>query len=56
MTIFSTKSETEKAKINELLSSLTVLPLDEKSAKEAGEIEAELMKKGITIDPDYAHI
>ena len=40
----------EKAKINELLSSLVVLALDERSAKEAGEIESKLLKSGIIID------
>lgn len=40
----------EKEKINELLSSLDVLPLDERSAKEAGEIEAKLLKSGVTIE------
>ena len=42
----------EKAKINDVLSSLTVLPLDEKSAKESGEIEAKLLKDGITIEAE----
>lgn len=40
----------EKEKINELLSSLVVLSLEEKSAKEAGEIEAELLKSGASVD------
>ncbi len=42
----------EKEKINELLLSLTILPLDEKSAKESGEIEAELIKTGMTIETE----
>ena len=46
----SNASKTEKEKINELLSSLEVFHLDEKSAKEAGEIEAELMNKGNIIE------
>ena len=39
-------SEKEKDKINNFMSAIVILPLDEKSAKEAGEIEAELLKKG----------
>jgi predicted nucleic acid-binding protein len=42
----------EKAKINELISSCIVLPLNEKSAKEAGEIETELIKNGQQIQPE----
>ena len=42
----------EKEKINELLQSLEVLFLDEKSAKEAGEIEAELLREGITVETE----
>lgn len=42
----------EKAKINSVLSSIAVLPLDEKSAKEAGEIEANLLEQGITIETE----
>jgi len=41
--------EKEKQKINEIVRSLIVLPLDEKSAKEAGDIEAALMKSGSPI-------
>lgn len=40
----------EREKVTLLLSSLSILPLDEESAKEAGEIEAELLQKGITIE------
>ena len=42
--------EKEKAKINELILSMIVLRMDEKSAKEAGEIEAELIKSGNIIE------
>ncbi len=38
--------EKEKFKIKYLLESFKVLNFDEKSAKEAGEIQAELIKKG----------
>ena len=41
--------EKEKAKINELIASLVLLQLDEESAKQAGEIEAQLLNKGILI-------
>jgi tRNA(fMet)-specific endonuclease VapC len=42
--------EKEKRKINELLSSLFQYPFQELEAKKAGEIESELLRKGITID------
>ena len=46
-------SEKEKTRINELISSYTILHLDEKSAKEAGEIEADLIRRGEKIEtPD----
>lgn len=45
-------SEKEKEKINQLLLSLEILSLDEKSAKEAGEIEAELLNKGQIIETE----
>ncbi len=45
-------SAEEKTKIMDLLQSLEILPLDEKSAKEAGEIEAELLKKGQIIETE----
>jgi predicted nucleic acid-binding protein len=48
----SMQSEYKKEKINELILSLTILSLDEKSAKEAGEIEAELIEKGIIIETE----
>lgn len=48
--LMSKLSLKEKEKINELLSSLVVLSLEEKSAKEAGEIEAELLKSGAAVD------
>lgn len=41
--------EKEKAKINELIASLVMLQLDEESAKQAGEIEAQLLNKGISM-------
>lgn len=43
-------SEKEKEKINNFISALIVLPLNEKSAKEAGEIEADLIKRGVPIE------
>ena len=45
-------SKNEKDKINELIKSLEILPLDEESAKEAGEIEAELTRKRQTIETE----
>jgi predicted nucleic acid-binding protein len=42
----------EKERIAELLTSLTVLPLDEQSAKAAGETEAELLRKGSPIETE----
>ena len=48
--LLSNRSEEEKEKIIALLESLTVLPFDEKAAKEAGEIESNLIKKGEMID------
>jgi|SRR3989344_4226992 len=50
--LISGQSEKEKSKINELLHSLEILDLDEQSAKEAGEIEAELIKKGLPIEAE----
>jgi tRNA(fMet)-specific endonuclease VapC len=44
-------SETEKAKINELISGFRILIMDEKSSKESGEIEAYLIKGGNIIEP-----
>lgn len=46
------KSDEEKAKIDELLHSLIILELDEHSAKLAGEIEATLIRKGQVIDTE----
>lgn len=46
----SRMSDKEKEKITELMQSLTFFPLDEKSAKEAGEIEAELFAQGTIIN------
>jgi len=42
----------EKEKIQNLINSLVILPLDEKSAKEAGDIEAELIKKGLPVETE----
>jgi len=42
--------ETEKRKVNDLISSLFQYPFQELEAKKAGEIEAELTKKGTMID------
>ncbi len=50
--LISGQSEKEKSKIIELLQSLEILNLDEKSAKEAAEIEAELIQKGLTIETE----
>jgi len=43
-------SENEEEKINNLISSLSILNLDKKSAMLSGEIEAYLIKKGQLID------
>lgn len=48
----SKQPDSKKDKINELISSFTILPLDEKSAKEAGEIESDLIKKGEIIETE----
>ena len=45
-------SAQEKEKINNLLQSLEVLDFDEKCAKEAGEIEADLFSKGKQIETE----
>ncbi|MBI3027223.1 PIN domain-containing protein [Candidatus Woesearchaeota archaeon] len=45
-------SAAEKEKISELLESLEILNLDEKSAKEAGEIEAGLIGEGQIIETE----
>lgn len=46
------QTEQEKEKIQELIRSLNILPLDEKSAREAGEIEVFLIRKGIGIQTE----
>ena len=46
----SQRSDNEKKKINELLTSLFQYPFQENEAKKSGEIEAELMKQGAMID------
>lgn len=48
--LMSTKAQMEKSKIQELLQSLEMLPLDEKSAKAASEIEVDLLRGGLPID------
>lgn len=47
--LLSTHKERELAKVRELLQSLQILILDEKSAQMTGEIEANLLKNGVTI-------
>lgn len=46
------ESENEKRQILELLNSVEVVDFDTESAKDAGEIEAELVRKGITIEAE----
>jgi|SRR3989344_2775206 len=46
----SVRKEEEKNKINELIKSFLVYPFDEKTARESGEIEADLIKRGEIID------
>lgn len=48
----SNAPEKEKARIEEFLNSLLVLVLDLRSAKEAAEIEVELIKKGQMIETE----
>lgn len=48
----SSHPEKEQKKINELLQSFLILPLDSSSAKEAAEIEVELLKKGQMIETE----
>ncbi len=47
--LLSHHKERELAKVRELLQSLQILILDEKSAQMTGEIEANLLKNGVTI-------
>lgn len=49
--LLSKFTDKEKAKVKDLILSLIILPLDEKSSIEAGEIAADMAQKGITIDP-----
>lgn len=42
-------TQAEQDKIIELMESLEILPLDGRSAREAGEIEADLIAKGLAI-------
>lgn len=48
----SKASKAEKDKVNDLLKSFDILELDEKSAKEAGEIEARLIGEGKIIETE----
>ncbi len=50
--LLSNFPDVEKAKITELIQSLEILNLDEESAKEAGEIEAGLLRKGLAIQTE----
>ncbi len=50
--LLSRNSEQEKEKIKLTLSSFPILPLDQESAREAAEIEAELIKKGQIIETE----
>lgn len=45
-------TEREKSKINEFLSSIEILPFDERGAKQAAEIEYTLLKKGAAIETE----
>lgn len=45
------KSETEKQKTISLIKEQIIYPLDEESAKIAGHIDGELIKKGLKTDP-----
>ncbi|MBI2580289.1 PIN domain-containing protein [Candidatus Woesearchaeota archaeon] len=49
---FAKASTAEKEKIAALAESFEVLPLDASSAKEAGEIEADLLARGVTIQAE----
>ncbi len=46
------KAKAEQDKILELIESLEILPLDDRSAREAGEIEANLSAAGIEIQTE----
>ncbi|MBI4361827.1 MAG: PIN domain-containing protein [Euryarchaeota archaeon] len=48
--MLSGRPAAQRARIVELLSSLSVLPLDERSAKVAGEMEAELVQSGQRVE------
>ncbi len=50
--LLSKFTDKEKTKVKDLVLSITVLPLDEKSSMEAGEIAADMIQKGISIDPE----
>lgn len=46
----SIKNEQERRQINTLLDSLIIFSFTEKEAKKGGEVEAELINKGVVID------
>ena len=52
----STRQIQERRKIEKVIESLIILPLDIESAKEAGEIYANKKRRGLTIDPEDAMI
>lgn len=45
-------SPAEKAKVLDVIQSMNIVPLDEKSAQEAGKIEAELLRSGLIIEAE----
>ena len=50
----SVRSPEEKAKVMEVLGSLTHLPLDQRSATKAGLIYAQRSREGVEMDPEDA--
>lgn len=47
----SRASDSEKRRVEEVLREQVVLPLDEEAARAAGELQGELMREGVPIDP-----
>ena len=47
----SRASDSEKQRVEEVLREQVVLPLDEEAARAAGELQGELMREGVPIDP-----
>ena len=47
----SRASDSEKQRVEEVLREQVVLPLDEDAARAAGELQGELMREGVPIDP-----